>query len=128
MSAGDPKDILHPCQYCTKEIPHWRSNKIYCDEECKYKHFNEQQKSANLEMGRVNKILKKNFEILKKVIKAEKYAKISRRELERKGFNFDFMTHIKGEYRNCYLLSWRPVEKDNIIVSRTPESTFTENR
>ena len=116
--------IEHPCNYCAKEIPDWRSNKKYCNEGCKSKHFNQLQKEANLEMGRVNKILKRNYEILKQEIGVEKWVKSTKLKLERKGFNFDFMTHIGGEYRNVYLFSWRPVEKDGLIISRTPESTF----
>ena len=84
------------------------------------------QKEANLEMGRVNRILKKNFEILKNEIKDERYVKVKKLKLEKKGFKFEFMTHQLGEYRNCYLLSWRPIENEYVIISRTPETTFNE--
>lgn len=118
--------VEHPCQHCEKEIPNWRSNKLFCDNECKYKFNNKLQQQANLEMGRVNKILKKNFDILKTAIKAERYVKIKKIDLEKKGFNFEFMTHVKGAYKNCYLLSWRDIENGHVIVSRTPDSTFND--
>lgn len=115
----------HPCGWCGGEIPEWRSNKKYCNEDHKNKFFNQLRKEADLETGRVNKILKKNFEILKKLIRDERCVKTKKMVLEKKGFNFDFMTHRKGEYRNCYLFAWRPIENDYVIVSRTPVSTFT---
>lgn len=116
----------HPCAWCKEEIPDWRSNKKYCSEDHKNKFFNQLRKEADLETGRVNKILKKNFEILKKLISDERYVKIKKIVLEKKGFNFDFMTHRKGDYRNCYLFAWRPIENDQIIISRTPASTVIE--
>ncbi|MBL7759138.1 MAG: hypothetical protein JNK08_00420 [Sediminibacterium sp.] len=53
--------IQHPCTYCGDEIPNYRSNKKYCDEDCKSKHFNQLQKEANLEMGKGEPDFKEEF-------------------------------------------------------------------
>lgn len=120
------RKIEHPCGWCSKEIPDWRSNKKFCDEDHKNKFFNRLRKEEGLEMGRVNKLLKKNYEILKKVIKDEVRIKVKRDVLERKGFNFHFLTHIVGEYHNVYNFAWRTIEHGYVIITRTPESTFEE--
>lgn len=123
--------IQHPCTYCGEEIPHYRSNKKYCDEDCKSKHFNQLQKEANLEMGRVNRILKKNFQIMKDLLDEEKHVKVKKIKLEKKGFNFRFHTSVikfSGlTYTNVYLLSWRDIEGEQVIISRAPE-TILEDR
>lgn len=127
MYPDDTKEnVEHPCRYCQKEIPHWRTNKVYCDEICKNNFFNQLRKEADIELGRVNKILKKNFDILKKLIKDERNVKVTRTDLEKKGFNFNFLTHQVGEFRNCYLLAWKPLERDNIMITRTPERTIRQ--
>lgn len=118
--------IAHPCGWCGKEIPDWRSNKKFCDEEHKNKFFNRLRKEEGLELGRVNKILKKNYDILKKVIKDEVRVKIKQDALERKGFKFHFLTHIVGDYNNVYNYAWRKIEFGNVMITRTPESTFIE--
>ncbi|MBN8720499.1 MAG: hypothetical protein J0H85_13690 [Sediminibacterium magnilacihabitans] len=120
------RKIEHPCRWCGKEIPEWRSNKKFCDEEHKNKFFNELRKQETLELGRVNKKLKRNYEILKKVIKDEVRVKIKAEALERKGFDFHFMTHIFGDYHNCYNLAWRTIEYGYVMITRTPESTLVE--
>lgn len=122
--------IQHPCAYCGEEIPHYRSNKKYCDEDCKSKHFNQLQKEANLEMGRVNRILKKNFQIMKDLLDEEKHVKVKKIKLEKKGFNFRFHTSVikfSGlTYTNVYLLSWRDIEGEQVIISRAPETILEE--
>lgn len=122
--------IEHPCNYCGKEIPYYRSNKKYCDEDCKSKHFNKLQKEANLEMGRVNRILKKNFQIMKDLLDEEKHVKVKKIKMEKKGFNFRFHTSVikfSGlTYTNVYLLSWREIEDEQVIISRAPETILEE--
>ncbi len=122
--------ILHPCSYCGEEIPHYRSNKKYCDEDCKSKHFNQLQKEANLEMGRVNRILKKNFQIMKDLLDAEKNVKVKKIKMEKKGFDFRFHTSVIKTagvtYTNVYLLSWRDIENEHVIISRAPETILEE--
>lgn len=120
------KKADHPCGWCGKEIPDWRSNKKFCDEEHKNKFFNKRRTEEGLEMRRINRILKKNYEILKRVIKDKLNEKIKLDALVAKGFNIRFLTHIAGEYRNCYNLSWRPIEKGFVIISRPPESMYPE--
>lgn len=122
--------IQHPCTYCGEEIPHYRSNKKYGDEDCKSKHFNQLQKEANLEMGRVNRILKKNFQVMKDLLGAEKHVKVKKIKMEKKGFNFRFHTSVikfSGlTYTNVYLLSWRDIESEQVIISRAPETILEE--
>lgn len=120
------KKAEHPCTWCGKEIPDWRSNKKFCDEDHKNKYFNDQRKQEALELGRVNKRLKKNYGILKKVIKEEVRVKIKEEVLKHKGFDFHFMTHVFGDYHNCYNLAWRKIEYGYVMITRTPESTLIE--
>jgi hypothetical protein len=126
-TAKKKSKVEHPCGWCKKEILDWRSNKKFCDEDHKNKFFNKIRKEEGLEMGRVNRILKKNYEILKRVILDKPNEKIKLTALEDKGFNVKFLTHLVGEYRNCYNLSWRPIENGYVIISR-PTETAEEER
>ncbi|MES2006296.1 MAG: hypothetical protein V4450_17390 [Bacteroidota bacterium] len=118
--------IEHPCAQCKEEIPDWRSNKKFCKEECKNKFFNEVRKQEAMEMGRVNRILKKNYEILKRIIKDEPNQRIKLQSLTDKGFDIKFLTHLVNGYHNCYNLSWRTVENGNVIISRPSETPEAE--
>lgn len=116
--------VVHPCLYCEKEIPHWRRNKKFCDDSCKYRFHNDQRELIDENMKRVNKILSTNYEILKEVIGEQSHIKIAYSELKKMGFQFDFLTQIKGDYHNCYTLSWKRIEDEKLLISRVPKSTY----
>jgi hypothetical protein len=119
--------VEHRCGWCHMDIPDWRTNKKFCDEDHKNKFFNKMRKEEGIEMGRVNRILKKNYEILKRIIQDKPSEKIKLQALLDKGFKIKFLTHIVNDYHNCYNLSWRPVENGNVIISR-PSETAEEER
>lgn len=124
MESNTKSGVQHPCQYCGEEIKHWRRNKKFCDEGCKYKYHNEQRELIDENMKRVNKILACNYEILKTVIGDQSHIKIEYTELKKMGFQFDFLTQIKGDYFNCYTLSWKKIEDEKLLISRVPKSTY----
>lgn len=118
-------EIKHPCGHCGSEIKHWRRNKKFCDEQCKSKHHNEQRELIDEDMKYVNKILAKNFDIMKKLVGDKDVVKIGKSELEKKGFNYDFVTQFRGDYRYCYALSWRQIENNMILISALAKAPYT---
>ncbi|MBL7759137.1 MAG: hypothetical protein JNK08_00415 [Sediminibacterium sp.] len=67
---------------------------------------------------------------MKDLIDDDKYNKVKKLILEKKGFNFRFHTSVIKSpgltYTNVYLLSWRDIENDEVIISRVPETIIEE--
>lgn len=116
--------IEHPCAYCGKEIPDWRGNKKFCDDTCKYQKHNKKRQPIAPEMKHINSILAGNYEILKSLIGEQTTVTVHYTDLKKAGLNFDFHTQVKGDYFNCYGLSWRKNYEGKYVISRVPKSTY----
>src|ERR1700754_3821278 len=100
--------LLPVCIYCGKPIKSGRSDKKFCDAGCKDAYYNELKTNEHQEVKKIDAILKKNRRILKSILGTAKEEIVTRDELLKKGFDFDYHTHkstskIKGhQYLFCY--------------------------
>ncbi|MDP2421331.1 hypothetical protein [Sediminibacterium sp.] len=109
----------HPCRYCEKEIPHWRRNKVFCGETCKYNFHNAKRSMAEESFGDYHRMIKRNYEILNNALGENRYVEIPELHLKNSGFGFDFCTFAMGSYRYCYDLSYRLADHQKKIYAIT---------
>jgi hypothetical protein len=91
------------CLFCSKTIRAGRSDKKFCDMNCKDAYHNEQKIVEAAEIRKINLILKKNRRILKQLFKpASPEQNYSRELLLKEGFQFGFQTHVVVTKRLAY--------------------------
>jgi len=93
------------CRECGEEFT-GRSDKVYCSDHCRTSHYNKVNGDSSRAIRSVNRILRKNRRILKDLNRNGK-AKVLRKALAAKGFNFTYHTSTyttrKGNtYVFCY--------------------------
>jgi len=86
--------IKGQCWQCGEKLK-GRSDKRFCDVECKNNYHNENSTEAEETLKRIVKILKENRNILKDVLGKELSVNTTRAKLESKGYEMDYLTHIK---------------------------------
>jgi hypothetical protein len=103
-----PIGSLKNCLYCNK-LFRGRADKKFCTEFCRNAYNNDHARlPANSTFKVINKILKRNREILCKLeIQEYQVVEVSKEQLVRKGFEFQFLTRCvyssNGEvYHFCY--------------------------
>jgi hypothetical protein len=124
MEQSPSTHVVHPCDYCGKEIKNWRRNKKYCDNACKYQFHNDKRVLIDEDMKYVNNILAQNYELMKALVQHKDVVKIGKAELAKQGFNYDFVTQFRGDYRYCYTLSWREIEGNMILISKLATAPY----
>jgi hypothetical protein len=114
------------CLDCHEELK-GRSDKKFCDDQCR-SNFNNRQQSENTSfMRQVNSILKRNRRILEE-LNPEGKTKLSRKKLVAKGFNFEYFTNIYQtrngtNYYFCYESGYLPLENEEILLVRKAETS-----
>jgi len=109
-------DTLTTCLNCTKPLK-GRSDKKYCNEVCRNEYFNKQKEIERKEIRIIDLALKKNRRILKELLKEKEYVLVREKELQEKGFRFQYRTHHiitkykQHEYFFCYDYGYRQTEK-----------------
>jgi hypothetical protein len=108
------------CRECG-EILKGRADKKFCDDQCRSNYNNKVNSDTTAEMRNINNILRRNRRILDAVVKSEGKVRISRMNLQDKGFNFRYFTQThttqRGTlYKLCYDYGYLPVENDYIVV------------
>lgn len=93
------------CPVC-KEVIVGRIDKRFCSDQCRNSFNNHRYSSDNILIQKVNRQLKKNYSIIKKLNTSGK-TKISRSKLLQEGFDFQYFTGTyttkKGTtYHLCY--------------------------
>lgn len=109
------------CPECGEPII-GRIDKKFCSDQCRTAFFNKQNKDSSNYMRNVNRILRKNRQILAE-LNPEGKTKVKRRTLEKAGFDFEFMTSLykteKGTvYYFCYEEGYLELENDFFILVR----------
>ena len=102
-----------------------RADKKFCDDQCRTNYNNRIRIEDNIYLNEVNKILRKNRDILRNK-NPEGKIKLKRDQLLRKGFDFNYHTHTystqKGQvYFFCYEQGYLPLENDEILLVRREE-------
>src|SRR5690348_9849240 len=96
------------CLSCGKLIRGGRSDKKFCNTACKDEYHNSRKGEMNKEIQKIDLALKRNRNTLKRFYDSKKGNFISRDQLLKSGFEFQFHTHyiitkIKGnEFTFCY--------------------------
>jgi len=106
------------CLHCGKPIRKGRSDKKFCDADCKDAFNNTLKQAEGKEINTIIGYLKKNRRALKKLFKASKPdATFTREEMIRAGFEFGFLTHVvvtKGKANEiifCFDYGYRETSK-----------------
>ena len=94
------------CLNCKKPLI-GRADKKFCDKQCRNEFNNIQYGSSNNYIRKVNRIIKKNRSILAELCPLDKYVKVSKKQLTKEGFSFEYFTNTyttKAEktYHFCY--------------------------
>lgn len=93
------------CLDCQQPIV-GRADKKFCDDACRSDYNNRIRSRETIYLRKTNNILKRNRDVLK-VLNPEGKVKVTVKELQERGFDFDHLTSIyvtkKGDqYRYCY--------------------------
>jgi hypothetical protein len=105
---------------CCKSIISGRSDKKFCDDQCRNSYNNQNKAKSTIYMKDINNILRRNRSILA-LLSPEGKTKISKLILSNKGFNFNYFTHQyltkKGNlYHFCYDYGYFSINEDYVYV------------
>ena len=107
------------CLHCAEPI-HGRSDKKFCDDQCRNAYNNELRRDTTNTMRNVNNLLKKNYRILAELEPAQKRL-INLAELHKKGFNFSYFTSRyetkQGKvYQYVYDLGYMLYDQQRVMI------------
>lgn len=112
--------ILNHCLECQAKLV-GRTDKKFCSDYCRNKHNNRRYAKSYAEINHINKILKKNFIILKDLYD-KNLQTINLKEMIIMGFNCSYFTSIEKEenhnYFFCYTYGFKLNEEYVSIVKR----------
>ena len=114
------------CLSCNNEL-HGRADKKFCDDQCRTT-YNNQFKVNTGAIKDINAILKKNRKILHDLTPEEQgKAKVSKKRLLDKGFNFTYLTHqyttkAGACYTFCYEYGYLKLEEDFYMLVKRQSS------
>ncbi len=111
------------CQNCDKVLDkRMRRDAKFCNTYCRTEYNNKRRYGLHPDVVKVDKILHRNFEILETALKDKDYVYVKKEKMLRQGFNFDYYTQAKNEYRYCYALCYKPKDTDTITINKGFES------
>ncbi|MFZ4056658.1 MAG: hypothetical protein ACOYKE_00905 [Ferruginibacter sp.] len=112
------------CLTCTKVV-RGRSDKKFCDDNCRNVFNNQQKSSVEKNVVRINQILRKNRQVLSSFFNNDQpRLKVHKERLLIGGFNFLYTTHsctgIKSgaTYHFCYDYGFRLLKNDMVLLIR----------
>lgn len=97
-----------------------RADKKFCSDHCRSIFNNRQRRVDNDYVNLVNKVLKRNRQILSTINPTGK-VRVTREILLSKGFDFNFFTNVYrtregSQYFYCYDHGYLPLEKDQYLL------------
>ncbi|NQX43647.1 hypothetical protein SAMN05421820_12317 [Pedobacter steynii] len=97
-----------------------RADQKFCSQHCRNNYNNDHKDPQQDPVKAINKILRKNREILKK-LNPDGKTKISKQHLLATGFRFDYFTHLyqnkKGNtYHFCYEYGYLSLENEEYLL------------
>lgn len=115
---------LRTCLDCGEPL-HGRTDKKFCDDQCRSHYNNLQNKAALQSMKTINAILRKNRNVLS-ALNPDGKVKIPRKRLLQKGFDFGYHTHTyqtRGGsiYTFCYEQGYLPLDNELILLVKNRE-------
>lgn len=123
-SANGSNTVLS-CLTCGKTL-RGRSEKKFCNLNCKNQYNNELKAQENAEIGRIRGILLKNRRILKALAGGKLARRVSGKALRENGFLFHYYTHHYQtkdgkRYAICFDYGYLEVEADWFVVVKREE-------
>ncbi|OQP49679.1 hypothetical protein A4D02_28455 [Niastella koreensis] len=110
---------------CQGPIKQGRADRKFCSEGCKNEYHNNQKAESRNEIIRIEKALKNNRRILKKVLGVKHEEIVTRETLLKMGFEFTYHTHHvlssyqKNEYTFCYNYGYRKIDEERLKVVKS---------
>ena len=110
------------CLECGEKII-GRSDKKFCDDDCRNAYNNRLNKDSTNLMRTINNKLRKNYRILAEQNFVEGKAKTTKTKLFSEGFDFEYFTNLKiykngAEYHFIYGIGYKFLDDDWILVVR----------
>ena len=106
------------CRYCGYRYTPRRSDQKFCTDQCRNRNKNEKAKRLNIVFEPALKIIRKNYKIL--LFHIDDNDEVHKNELEHKGFDFNYHTHIIREnfeiWRCCGDIKYRFSKKRESII------------
>lgn len=117
------KSIIEPrfCLNCNDPLK-GRSDKKFCDDQCRNAYNNEMKSIHHKELSAINKVLSRNRKILKGFLGENgTKATAKREEMLMKGFHFNYITHSVTNQKGqtilcCYDLGYYQDKEDKYII------------
>lgn len=108
------------CLACNEPLV-GRSDKKFCDDQCRNDYNNKLNSDENNFMRNVNNILRKNRKILQALCPNGKSSVLPKSKLISKGLNFEYYTNVLNTktgatYYYCYEYGYKFVENDEVMV------------
>ncbi|MFA7447417.1 MAG: hypothetical protein WCY77_03175 [Weeksellaceae bacterium] len=113
------------CLECDTKII-GRVDKKFCNDSCRNSYNNKHNRDSTNLMRKINRKLRNNFRILSELNFVEGKTKANRDFLTKKGFNFDYFTHLKvykngAEYRFLYNIGYKLLEDDWMLIVKNED-------
>ena len=111
------------CKICKNKFV-GRSNKIFCSSKCKSYYHRNLRRVTKVETATIDELLHRNRSILLEILgKRLKQIKIKRIVLEKKKFNFKYITHFNVNsnnkmYHSVYDFAWMEFSDDEVLIIR----------
>ena len=107
------------CIFCGRELI-GRSDKKFCDDNCRNNHSYKQNKYNNDVINKVNKSLLYNRNILKSIVKSRRKI-VKKQILVNNKFNFEMMTGVRRtqkqqEYKLVYDYAYRYINDEDVLI------------
>lgn len=105
------------CLHCGKPLRSGRTDKKFCNDGCRNAYHNAEKTAENDEIKKIKNALKNNRRILKHLLGDKTSETVSREELLKQGFEFEYHTHFitshyqQNEYTFCYNFGYRLLDK-----------------
>lgn len=112
------------CKVCQKELK-GRRDKKFCSIECKNYYHVKLRNVTNIATKDIDLILHRNRSILLEIMgKQSRQKKVARIVLEKKKFNFKYLTHFyvnsRGKmYHYVYDFAWVDFSDDEVLIVRS---------
>jgi len=111
------------CRLCKNEVK-GRTDKVFCSIDCKNKYNIKLRHVTSLATKQIDDILHRNRSILLEILgKNKMQIKVSKRILDRKKFNYTYITHFhintnKKRVSYLYDISWMLFSDQEVLIRR----------
>jgi len=120
--------FVKTCLECNAKIK-GRVDKRFCDDNCRSAFHNKHNRTQLLITREINAVLRRNRQILKDIFETNHSETIvSKQQLEKKGFSFEFLTHSKEkskaeQAKYCYEFGYLELKEGQFKIYKNNDLT-----